>query len=147
VITVRYADKRPIKDGTDGAKGKDGKAGATGVAGADGADLILLPPSYQSVGGAFEIDLSLSHQWRIELTGDATFTVVGYEDGMKFSVSLTQDSFGAHTVTWFSPIRWSRGGTPPTLTPAAGQRDTFGFETWVDAGVPSYDGFVIGQDI
>jgi hypothetical protein len=60
-----------------------------------------------------------------------------------FLVSITQNSGGSGTITWFSTIRWA-GGSPPTLTTTGGQRDTFGF---ICTGPGTFDGFVVGQNI
>lgn len=60
-----------------------------------------------------------------------------------FLISITQNSGGSGTVTWFSTIRWA-GGTAPTLTTTASKRDTFGF---ICTGSGTYDGFVVRQNI
>jgi hypothetical protein len=150
-IQVRYAQEIPPgTNGAPGADGEDGLPGAEGEAGAagePGEDLLNLPPAYEDPAtGVIDIDLTISRQYRLNLTGDITLNILAPPaDGTKFSISVTQDSGGGHDVTWFAGIRWSRGGTPPTLTTTDGKRDTFGFEYFEADN--EYDGFVIGQDI
>lgn len=72
-----------------------------------------------------------------------TFALSNVTTNQIFTVSVTQNSGGSGTVTWFSTVRWT-GGTTPTLTTTASKRDTFGF---ICTGTNTYDGFVIGQNI
>lgn len=143
-ITTRYAQEIPDVKGLDGADGADGVDGTSPeITGIDTLEIVV------PLGGDIVLDLSTGTAFRITLTEDVTITILGGTEanGLKFSLSLTQDSTGGWAVTFWPDIRWSRGGTPPTLTVTADKRDTFGFEVWNDGVAISYDGFVIGQDI
>ncbi len=72
-----------------------------------------------------------------------TFALTNVTTNQIFIVSVTQNSGGTGTVTWFSTVRWT-GGNPPTLTTTGGQRDTFGF---IATSTSTFDGFVVGQNI
>lgn len=72
-----------------------------------------------------------------------TFALSNITTNQIFIISVTQNSGGSGTVTWFSTIKWV-GGTVPTLTTTASKRDTFGF---ICTGSGTYDGFIIGQNI
>ena len=90
------------------------------------------------------LDLSLSNQHYIVMpTGNVTIAIAQDSANQIFLISITQDSIGSRTVTWFSSIRWVNGSVP-TLTTGANKRDTFGF---IRTGSGNYDGFVIGQNI
>lgn len=90
------------------------------------------------------LDLSLSNQHYITMpAGNITIALSNSSANQIFIVSITQDSGGSRTVTWFSTIKWA-GGSAPTLTTTASKRDTFGF---IRTGSGTYDGFVIGQNI
>lgn len=65
--------------------------------------------------------------------GSVTFTTltsagqaITIPTGNVAGLALTQDGTGSRTVTWPSGIRWE-GGTPPTLSTAAGATDVFTF--------------------
>lgn len=88
--------------------------------------------------------MSLADEHRITMpAGNITIALSNATNAKKFIVSITQDSVGSRTVTWFSTIRWA-GGAVPTLTTTANKRDTFGF---IRTGSNTYDGFVIGQNL
>ncbi len=95
-------------------------------------------------GGTSTLDLSLSNQHYVTFpAGNITIALSNDTNNQIFLVSLTQDSGGSRTVTWFTTIKWT-GGTTPTLTTTANKRDTFGF---IRTGSGTYDGFIIGQNI
>jgi len=95
-------------------------------------------------GGTATLDLSLANQHYITMpAGNATIALSNDTNNQIFLVSITQDSGGSRTVTWFTTIKWAGGGAP-TLTTTANKRDTFGF---IRTGSGTYDGFVIGQNI
>ena len=97
-----------------------------------------------SGGGTATLDLSLANEHRITMpAGNITIALSNDTNAQKFIVSITQDSIGSRTVTWFSTIKWA-GGSAPTLTTTANKRDTFGF---IRTGSGTYDGFVIGQNL
>ena len=79
----------------------------------------------------------------VTLTGNPTLAVSGGNVGQKFVIRLLQDGSGAHTVTWFSTIKWANG-IVPTLTATASKADAFGF---ICTSSGNYDGFIIGQNI
>ncbi len=101
--------------------------------------------TYSPAGaGTATLDLSLSNQHYITMpAGNITIALSNDTNNQVFLVSITQDSGGSRTVTWFTTIRWA-GGSPPTLTTTANKRDTFGF---IRTGSGTYDGFIIGQNI
>lgn len=97
-----------------------------------------------SASGTATLDLALGNDHDIAMpAGNITIALSHEKTGMKFLVSLTQDSSGSRTVTWFTTIKWA-GGSAPTLTTTANKRDVFGF---LVTGSGTYDGFVVGQNI
>jgi hypothetical protein len=97
-----------------------------------------------AASGTSTLDLSASSQHDITMpAGNITIAISNATVGQKFIVSITQDSTGSRTVTWFTTIRWA-GGDAPTLTTTGNKRDVLGF---VVTGAGTYDGFVVGQDI
>ena len=72
-----------------------------------------------------------------------TFAITGAILNQIFLISITQNSGGSGTVTWFSTIRWTGGGAP-TLTLTPNKRDVLGF---ICTGSGTFDGFVVGQNI
>lgn len=101
--------------------------------------------TYSPAGGATAtLDLSLSNQHYITMpAGNATIALSNDTNNQIFLVSITQDSVGSRTVTWFTTIKWA-GGSAPTLTTTANKRDTLGF---IRTGSGTYDGFVVGQNL
>ncbi len=96
------------------------------------------------VAGTATLNLSLANEHRITMpAGNATIALANDEGAQKFIISITQDSGGSRTVTWFTTIKWA-GGVAPTLTTTASKRDTFGF---IRTGSGTYDGFIIGQNL
>lgn len=94
--------------------------------------------------GTATLDLSLANQHFITMpAGNITIALSNDTNNQNFLISITQDSGGSRTVTWFTTIRWA-GGTPPTLTTTANKRDIFGF---IRTGSGTYDGLVVGQNI
>ncbi len=94
-----------------------------------------------AAAGTATLDLALSNEHQITMpAGNITIAISNAAVGQKFIVSITQDSVGSRTVTWFTTIRWF--DTAPTLTTTASKRDTFGF---IVTGTNTYDGFIIGQ--
>lgn len=90
------------------------------------------------------VNLALGNDHRITMpAGNITVAVSNAQVGQKFLVSLTQDSGGSRTVTWFTTIKWA-GGAAPTLTTTANKRDTLGF---IVTGSGTYDAFVVGQNL
>lgn len=97
-----------------------------------------------TAGGTATLDLSLGNDHRITMpAGNITIALTGVVTSQKFMISITQDSIGSRTVTWFSTIRWDNG-TTPTLTTTANKRDVFVF---VQTGSGTYDGFMVGRNI
>lgn len=97
-----------------------------------------------SIGGTATLDLSLGNDHRITMpAGNITIALSNEQVGQKFLISITQDSVGSRTVTWFATIKWA-GGSAPTLTTTANKRDTFGF---IVTSSGNYDGFVVGQNL
>lgn len=97
-----------------------------------------------SAAGTATLDLSLANQHYITMpAGNITIALSNDTSNQPFVISITQDSGGSRTVTWFTTIKWA-GGSAPTLTTTANKRDTFGF---IRTGSGTYDGFVIGQNL
>lgn len=97
-----------------------------------------------TVGGTTTLDLSAGGIQNIAMgAGNTTIALSNVSVGQPFIISITQDSTGSRTVTWFSTIKWA-GGSVPTLSTTANKRDTFGF---ICTGTNTYDGFVVGQNI
>ena len=97
-----------------------------------------------SAAGTATLDLSLGNDHRITMpAGNITIALTGVVTSQKFMISITQDSVGSRTVTWFNTIRWA-GGSVPSLTATANKRDVFVF---IQTGVATYDGFVLPQNI
>lgn len=98
--------------------------------------------------GTNTFDLSTGNVQNFTFSGSSTSDVVTFalsnvSVNQIFIVSVTQNSGGSGTVTWWSTVRWT-GGAPPTLTTTSGKRDTLGF---ICTGSGTYDGFVVGQNI
>lgn len=97
-----------------------------------------------SGGGTATLDLSLGNEHRITMpAGNITIALSNDTNSQRFVVSITQDSVGSRTVTWFTTIKWA-GGSAPTLTTMGNKRDTFGF---IRTGLGTYDGFVVGTNV
>lgn len=97
-----------------------------------------------SAAGTATLDIDAYTEHRITMpAGNITIALTGGSGCRKFLVSITQDSGGSRTVTWFSTIRWA-SGSAPTLTTTANKRDTFCF---IRTGTNTYDGYVVGQNI
>uniref|UniRef100_A0A6M3IGI6 Putative tail protein n=1 Tax=viral metagenome TaxID=1070528 RepID=A0A6M3IGI6_9ZZZZ len=94
--------------------------------------------------GTATCNLALSNQHDITMpAGNITIALSNGTVGQKFIISITQDSVGSRTVTWFSTIKWAQGSAP-TLTTTASKRDIFGF---IQTGAATYDAFIIGMNL
>lgn len=94
--------------------------------------------------GTATLDLSLGDQHYITMpAGNITIALSNDTNNQIFLVTITQDSGGSRTVTWFTTIKWA-GGSAPTLTTTANKRDVLGF---IRTGSGTYDGFVVGQNV
>jgi hypothetical protein len=71
-------------------------------------------------------DTTVATVTNVVLTANCTLTFPAIAVGKQFTLVLTQDSTGSRTVTWPTEVKWP-GGTPPTLTTAAGSVDYFSF--------------------
>jgi hypothetical protein len=62
-----------------------------------------------------------SSAYDLTMTGNVTFTVSGFQAGVRQEIYLIlrQDATGGRTITWPSGIKWS-GGTAPTFVTTAG---------------------------
>ena len=104
--------------------------------------------SSSGASGTISLNLGTSNIQNFTFSGSSasdsvTFAISNAVVNQVFVVSVTQNSGGSGTVTWFSTVRWA-GGSAPTLTTTASKRDTFGF---ICTGVNTYDGFIIGQNL
>lgn len=75
--------------------------------------------------------------------GNITIALSNATTGQIFEVSITQDSVGSRTVTWFTTIKWA-DNAEPTLTTTANKKDVF---TFICTGSNTYDGFIVGQNL
>lgn len=92
---------------------------------------------------ANNLDLSLGNVFTHTLSGNTSFTVSNVPaTGTTATVILDLTNGGAHTITWWSGVKWS-GGVAPTLT--ASGRDMLGFITH-DGGT-TWSGFLMGLDL
>ncbi len=116
-----------------------------GVKTIDEGAIVTVPKTYTpAAAGTATLDLSLGNEHQITMpAGNITIAISNATVGQKFIVSITQDSVGSRTVTWFTTIRWV-DGSAPTLTTTASKRDTFGF---IVTGSGTYDGFIVGQNL
>jgi hypothetical protein len=67
------------------------------------------------ITGTTGIDLSAANSFDHTLTGDVTFTfdnATSSPPGNSFTILLTQDSTGGHTITWPSSVVWHGNSTP-----------------------------------
>lgn len=97
-----------------------------------------------SASGSVTVDLADGTSHALTLTGNVTLTLAGALGGADCSVTLrlTQDGTGSRTVTWPSSVKWA-GGTPPTLSTAAGARDVVTLTT-INGGT-TWDAFLAGK--
>ena len=75
-----------------------------------------------SGGGTVNINWLQGQDQQILLTGSPTFTFTAPLGVSTRILRLIQDGAGSHAVTWPGSVKWP-GGTPPTLTTAAGGVD------------------------
>lgn len=108
-------------------------------------DSLLANTSASPVaGGTTTIDLSITNDFSIVMpSGNITIALSNATNARRFIISITQDSIGGRTVTWFTTIKWANG-IIPTLTTTSNKRDVFGF---IVTSTGQYDGFVIGLNI
>jgi hypothetical protein len=87
------------------------------------------------------IDLSLGRWFEKTVTGNMTFAVSNVPaTGQVAAFMFKVTNGGAHTVTWWSGVKWDQGSSP-TLTMSG--VDLLGFIT-ADGGT-SYYGLILGQ--
>jgi len=115
-----------------------------------GIPLAPVPNTVASTGssGTITLNMASGNVQNFTFSGSSasdsiTLALTSVTANQIFLVSVTQNSGGSGTVTWFSTIRWA-GGSPPTLTTTGGQRDTFGF---IATSTNTFDGFVVGLNI
>jgi hypothetical protein len=92
---------------------------------------------------ASNIDLALGNYFTRTISGTTILTVSNVPAGgtiSSFILDLTNG--GAHSITWWSNVRWV-GGIAPALTPSG--RDVLGFFTH-DSGA-NWNGFLVGKDV
>ncbi len=131
------------------ARGNGGNYGiqSSGVL-LDDNDKLTVISSLQTItadsdGGTITFDMDASNVHAVTLGGNRTLAVTNDDTNQIFVLVLTQDGTGSRTVTWWANIKWD-GGTVPTLTTVAAEKDCFGF---IKSGASEYLGFVIGAAI
>ena len=72
------------------------------------------------------VDWSAAHYQSVRLTGDATLTFIKPGGAAWLALVVQQDGTGGWAVTWPGSVLWE-GGTPPTITVAAGAVDLIMF--------------------
>ncbi len=113
----------------------------TGIHLADPKEKLYSPVA----GSTLTLDVSIVRLHKIQMpSGNISLVIDKSFLGECFIIEITQDSVGSRTVSWFSTIKWSGGGIPPTLTTTANKRDTFGFRV---TGNGTYDGGVIFSNL
>lgn len=98
-------------------------------------------------GAAHTIDLSDGNVHTLTLTAECTLTFSNPPDSGKagsFTLVLTQDGSGGHSVVWPDTVLWA-GGAAPELSTDADAVDVLTFFT-TDAGTSWY-GFLSGRDM
>jgi len=100
-----------------------------------------------SSANILNINLNKGQVFTHTLTENTTVTPVVYNaaSGLTttFTLKLTQDGTGGHTVTWPANFNWS-GGTPPVVTSTANAYDRYVFIS--DDGGVTWDGITSGKD-
>lgn len=92
---------------------------------------------------ANSINLNLGTVFSKTISADTTFTVSNpAASGLASSFILELTNGGAHTINWWTGIKWA-SGTVPTLTSASGV-DILGFFTR-DGGT-TWRGFMLAKD-
>lgn len=84
-------------------------------------------------------DVTTATMHDVTLTANCTLTFPTAAPGKSFSLRLLQDGTGSRTVTW-PTVKWA-GGTPPTLSTAAGASDDFAFVCFAS----TWHGFFAGR--
>lgn len=75
-----------------------------------------------NTGSNETIDFSAGKVHAMTLNADCTLNFSNPVAGGRYLLEIKQDSIGGRTVSFPSNVQWS-GGTPPILTPNAGQTD------------------------
>lgn len=100
--------------------------------------------SVTATGSATTVNLANGNSQVLTLNASTTLTLSGATSGTSCTLSLyvVQDGTGGRTVTWPAGVKWP-GGTPPTLSSAAGARDLVVLET-LDGGTTWYANASLG---
>jgi len=94
--------------------------------------------TYTGVVGTTNIDLTKGQKYTFTFgAGNETLTFTAPAKDGTFLLNIIQDSVGGRTITWPTIVKWSGGGTIPTLTTTAGARDKVVLD-W-DSIVGQYD--------
>ena len=78
-----------------------------------------------STGTAISVNWDNSNVQTLTITASGTLTMSNPIDGGVYTLQITQGGSGSNTITW-SNVKWP-GGTPPTLSTAAGATDILTF--------------------
>lgn len=101
--------------------------------------------------GTTTLDLSLGKKFNITMgAGNTTIAFINVPLNCKsIVIRIIQDSGGSRTVTWWSGLSWSNGGTAPLLTTTANKADEIGinFLTVTNDSTHTSEGFIVGQNI
>lgn len=97
-------------------------------------------------GETITFDLEESNRHIVTLGGNRTLAVENATSGFGFILKLVQDETGSRTVTWWDNITWAYGVTP-TLTTTGAKADVFAFLCTGGGETPTFDGFVVGQNL
>lgn len=99
-----------------------------------------------SSSNILNIDLKFGQVFTCILTENTTLTPIVYNTltGITntFTLKVTQDGSGGHSMTWPASIRWTNG-TPPIITTTANATDRYIFIT--DDGGVTWDGITSGK--
>jgi hypothetical protein len=77
-------------------------------------------------GAAQTVDWAAGDEYHLTLTADCTVAFVNPVSGGRYILVVQQDATGGWTVTWPATVVWA-GGSPPTLSTAAGALDQVEF--------------------
>jgi hypothetical protein len=88
----------------------------------DGGQAVAKRFDAGDTGTAKTIDFNNGNVQKVRLTGNVTFTFSNPSAGASYMLELLQDATGSRTVTWPSTVKWSDGGTAPTITGTANRK-------------------------
>lgn len=124
--------------------GGTGGSGYALLSGAEFTGYVAPAVVYLSYASTITINAPAGNSFRVTLTGNPTLAnPVSPAEGQQIEFWLTQDSTGSRTVTWGGAFNFG-GGSPPTLSTAAGATDVVGFSWNANLGIWKFLGSTTG---